>query len=379
MSTEIGWTHAPRYTGETWNFIKGCKPKSKGCANCYAIPFAHRLAHVKNLAIASQYEGLTERLPGKSGEGDGRVCWTGIVKFDEKALLRPLSWQKPRLVFVNSMADLWYEGTKREWVDRGFAIMAQTPQHIYMCLTKRTKEMMEYLNDSLTAERIADILVSVGYIRPVASHTVETMRKVWLRESWPLKNVWPGTSVEDAETARERLPLLAKTKIADGAVRMISAEPLLEPFRLVTSFPHGYYCDETIGCVDHPFAPQNHNFDGKGWWVVAGGESGNRSRPCRVDAIENIVSECLNMGVPVYVKQLGRVPIIPAREAHHYEESYRDFTPREKKLLPSDQEYRRVNLRDAKGAHMGEWPTPSHPDYRELLRVRQFPAALSAE
>jgi protein gp37 len=89
--TSIEWTDV------TWNPIAGCTVLSPGCTNCYAMRMAARLEAMG----AAKYRGLTRR----SG---GRAKWNGIVRTDEAALLAPLRWNKPRMVFVNSMSDLFH-------------------------------------------------------------------------------------------------------------------------------------------------------------------------------------------------------------------------------------------------------------------------------
>ena len=85
------------WTDVTWNPVAGCTIATSGCTNCYAMRMAARLEAMGT----PKYQGLTR----KSGE---RYVWTGTVVQDEKALAAPLTWRKPRTVFVNSMSDLFH-------------------------------------------------------------------------------------------------------------------------------------------------------------------------------------------------------------------------------------------------------------------------------
>src|SRR3989304_4666674 len=120
--------------------------------------------------------------------------WTGEVRFVEEALDLPLRWKKPRRIFVNSMSDLFHEKVADEWIDRIFHVMWQATQHVFQVLTKRPERMLDYMSNPNT---------------PAGK---------------PLPNVWLGVSVENQETADERIPLLLQTP---AAVRFLSVEPLL--------------------------------------------------------------------------------------------------------------------------------------------------------
>src|ERR1700756_2476459 len=99
--TSIEWTDA------TWNPVAGCAILSPGCTNCYAMRMAARL----DAMGMQKYAGLTR----KSG---GRAKWVGKVRTDEASLALPLSWKKPRMVFVNSMSDLFHEAVPDEFIVR---------------------------------------------------------------------------------------------------------------------------------------------------------------------------------------------------------------------------------------------------------------------
>lgn len=169
--TSIEWTDA------TWNPIAGCTVLTAGCTNCYAMRMAARLQAMG----VPKYAGLTR----KSGE---RYVWTGTVSLDEAALDAPKAWRKPRLIFVNSMSDLFQDAVPFDFIQRVWATMAATPQHTYQVLTKRP-------------DRMADLS----------------------RDLPLLPNVWLGTSVEN-EAVLDRLDSLRATR---AAVRFVSFEPLI--------------------------------------------------------------------------------------------------------------------------------------------------------
>ncbi|MCC8432878.1 DUF5131 family protein [Reyranella aquatilis] len=170
-TSSIEWTEA------TWNPVAGCTILSPGCTNCYAMRMAARL---EAMGMA-KYAGLTR----KSG---GRAKWTGAVRLDRQALEIPKSWRKPRMIFVNSMSDLFQEAVPASFVAAVWEAMAATPRHTYQILTKRPERMAELTRDL-----------------PVLPH------------------VWLGASVESAAY----LDRLDGLRGARAAVRFVSLEPLL--------------------------------------------------------------------------------------------------------------------------------------------------------
>lgn len=164
------------WTDTTWNPLRGCTMVSEGCTNCYAMRMAHRFS-----GPDAAYEGLT-RLSSRG------PVWTGKIRLVPELLDEPLRWRKPRLVFVNSMSDLFHEKVPLEFIQRVFDVMKRTPQHRYQLLTKR-------------AERLRDL----GHELP-----------------WP-DNVWMGVSVE-SPAAASRIDAL---RAVPAAVRFLSIEPLI--------------------------------------------------------------------------------------------------------------------------------------------------------
>lgn len=169
--TSIEWTDA------TWNPVAGCTVLTAGCTNCYAMRMAARLQAMG----VPKYDSLTR----KSGE---RHVWTGRVTLDREALKVPRGWRKPRLIFVNSMSDLFQEAVPVDFIRDVWSTMAGTPQHTYQILTKRPERMAQLSRDL-----------------PL------------------LPNVWLGTSVEN-DAVLNRLDSLRATR---AAVRFVSFEPLI--------------------------------------------------------------------------------------------------------------------------------------------------------
>jgi protein gp37 len=274
--TKIEWTDA------TWNVVNGCNVVSPGCTNCYAMRLAGtRLKHHPSR------EGLT--IDTKAGP-----VWNGQVRFNEKVLLDPLRWKRPRRIFPNAHGDLFHPSVPDEWIDREFTIMALAHWHYFQVLTKRPDRMRDYVS-----ERAECIWSSVdnfvddwshglrGNVRlPIISDdpmlaALAGQGAVWGGERpWPLRNVWLGTSVEDQRRADERIPILLDTP---AAVRWLSCEPLLGP---VDVQPFGLYDRELH-------------------WVVAGGESGPGARPMHPDWARSLRDQCAAAGVPFLFKQWG--------------------------------------------------------------------------
>lgn len=171
MSSKIEWTNS------TWNPIAGCSAISPGCTNCYAARMARRLEAMGR----RKYFGTTRR----SGR---RTVWTGIINCDERALELPLRWTTSRMIFVNSMSDLFHEDVPDQFVRRVWDIMERAHWHVFQVLTKRPERM----------QRLS-------------------------RELRLLPNVWLGTSIENSNYLW-RLEALRETR---ATVRFVSFEPLL--------------------------------------------------------------------------------------------------------------------------------------------------------
>ncbi|MFF9287575.1 DUF5131 family protein [Streptomyces griseosporeus] len=300
--TNIQWTE------QTWNPTTGCDRISDGCLNCYALSMAKRL---KGMGQA-KYQN----------DGDPRTSGPGFaLTTHPDVLTEPLRWSKPRKVFVNSMSDLFHARVPREFLARVFAVMAATPQHTYQILTKRPERAARILTD----------LCQCGVGHPPGEHFRASMEwaatshsptyvpglehGIYHRSSWPLPNVWIGTSIESADYVR-RADALRDTP---AAVRFISAEPLLGPMPNLD-----------LSDID---------------WLIIGGESGPGARPLRIDWIEDLLVNAAETGAAPFVKQLGSVWA-------------RDCTINGKTVAAHG---------DTKGGNPDYWP--AH------LRVREYPKA----
>jgi protein gp37 len=169
--TSIEWTEV------TWNPTTGCDRISTGCDNCYALTLAKRLKAMG----ATKYQ--TDGDPRTSGPGFGLTVHPTAVR-------QPYTWTAPSIVFVNSMSDLFHARVPLGFVRDVFAVIADTPQHTYQVLTKRSMRL----------------------------------RNVAERLDWP-SNLWMGVSVENAEA----LPRIDHLRAVPAAIRFVSCEPLLGP------------------------------------------------------------------------------------------------------------------------------------------------------
>lgn len=255
------------WTDVTWNPTRGCSRVSPGCEHCYAERMAHRLNHP-----GGAYEGLT-RLTARG------PVWTGDVRLVNDQLEAPLRWRKPRMVFVDSMSDLFHEWVPFEFIDQVFAAMALCPQHTFQVLTKRPERMREYLSP-LRVERVER-----------QEETIAPELRCW--PEWPLPNVYLGVTAENQDAADARIPLLLDTP---AAVRFVSAEPLLGALVLERLGRHW------LGPPSQS-AGMNYGLD----WVIVGGESGPGARPMDGAWVRSIRDQCTAEVVPFFFKQWGGV------------------------------------------------------------------------
>lgn len=165
-NSKIEWTET------TWNPVTGCNKVSQGCKFCYAERLAYRLKRMGNSRYKNEFE----------------------VTLHHDLTTLPLSWKKSRIIFVNSMSDLFHEKVPLEFIQKVFDTMEKTPQHIYQILTKRSQRLKE-LSSQLP---------------------------------WP-RNVWMGVSVEDSRVV-DRINDLKET---DAQTKFLSCEPLIGPLDLL--------------------------------------------------------------------------------------------------------------------------------------------------
>jgi protein gp37 len=232
QESSIEWTDA------TWNPTTGCTKISPGCANCYierTPPF---------------------RMAGRKFE-NGKIP----LVLHEDRLDTPLGWKKPKMVFVNSLSDLFHKDVPLRLIAKVMGVVAYCRRHTFQVLTKRAERMLEVMT-KLTLE---DCLNQAGLAPDFLP-------------SWPPENLWLGVSIENKKHGWPRVCHLRNTP---AAVRFFSCEPLLE--------------DVTPLCLDGIH------------WVIVGGESGTGGgiRPMHPDWPGSIRDQCVNAGVPFFFKQWG--------------------------------------------------------------------------
>jgi len=215
-ATTIEWTDA------TWNPVTGCTKISAGCDHCYAERFSERFRGTKGHPFESGFD-LTLR-PAR--------------------IEQPLSWRRPRMIFVNSMSDLFHKEIPTKFIDRVFDTMERANWHTFQILTKRSSLMRDFLRQRYGSKR------------------------------GPM-HMWFGVSVEDG-SKKSRIRHLHH---APAGVRFLSVEPLIGPM--------GTLCLEGID------------------WVIVGGESGPRARPMHADWVREVRDQCLASGVAFFFKQWG--------------------------------------------------------------------------
>lgn len=233
---------AIEWTNTTWNPILGCSILSPGCHNCYAMSMATRLKGVAEGRIA-RGEEAGRFLHYREVIDQGR--WNGRMLLLAEALDDPLRWKRPQMIFVNSMSDLFHENLEVESIRQVCEVMRRADHHIYQVLTKRAARMRELLTG------------------PLAEYA-------------GLSQVWWGTSVENR---RHGVPRIEELRQVPARVRFLSIEPLLED----------------LGELD---LTGIH-------WVIAGGESGTRSRGMEADWVRSIRDQCAAQGVRFFFKQWG--------------------------------------------------------------------------
>lgn len=241
-----------------------CEKVSAGCANCSAETMNKRVG-----------TGL-DFSPGNRDKVE--------LFLDEKMLLAPLHWRKPRMISVCSMTDLFSDFVPDEWIDRIFAVMALCPQHVFPVSTKWPARMREYFSYEGRASRVwASALKFRGCAEP-----------------WPLSNAWIGASCEDQATADARIPDLLATP---AAVRFVACEPMIGPINLRRYLrgheDHGVdlsrEAGSKVGCCIGWTPPLD--------WVICGSESGHGARLCNLEWVRFLKDQCIAAEIHFFWKQ----------------------------------------------------------------------------
>ncbi|MFI5782633.1 DUF5131 family protein [Nocardia sp. NPDC051570] len=261
MSTTIEWT------GFSWNPSTGCDRISPECDHCYALTMAKRL----KVMGATKYQNDGD--PRTSGPGFGVTMHPDVV-------LEPvLKWSRtPRMVFVDSMSDVFHARISVSFLGRIFATMALTPQHTYQVLTKRPNRMHDLLTDGRVQTAMQEALLDI--VRNGPSLPAWNTKLLFLRAEhcpWPLPNVWLGPSIGVDEYCW-RADELRQTP---AAVRFLSCEPLLGPL-------------PSLDLTDID-------------WVIIGGESGRGFRPLDLDWVRDIRDRCQAQTIALFFKQVGGI------------------------------------------------------------------------
>jgi protein gp37 len=217
--SKIEWTDA------TWNPVRGCTKISPGCKHCYAEVFAERF---RGVAGHPYEQGFDPRLVPE--------------KLDD-----PFRWASPRMVFVNSMSDLFHDHVPDEYIERVTRVMVTANWHTYQVLTKRADRLQQLLSGRL-------------------------------RFGGQARNIWWGVSVENR---KHGLPRIDPLRRSPAHIRFLSIEPLLEALgELNLAGIH---------------------------WVIVGGESGHGARPIQREWVDDILRQCREQGVRFFFKQWGGV------------------------------------------------------------------------
>ena len=208
------------WTEMTWNPTTGCNKLSAGCKFCYAEVMSRRL---QAMGVEKYKDNFKLRI-------------------HEKELELPYIWKKPKVVFVNSMSDMFHKDVPVDFIQRVFKVMKENPQHVFQVLTKRA-DLLRYYD-------------SEGWLE-------------WTH------NIWMGVSVEDKRVLK-RMELLQQT---GARVKFLSCEPLIGPLP---------------------------NMDLRGIdWVIVGGESGRTPRPMKREWVQDIKEQCQRSNTAFFFKQWG--------------------------------------------------------------------------
>ncbi len=214
---------AIEWTDATWNPVRGCTKVSPGCKLCYAATFAERFRGVPGHPYEQGFD----------------------LRLVPEKLLEPLRWNQPKMVFVNSMSDLFHPQVPDEYIESVAHVMIAAPWHTFQVLTKRSERLEMLLNGRLS----------------FAARS---------------RHIWWGVSVENC---KHGVPRISHLRRAKAKVRFLSIEPLLED----------------VGALD---LRGIH-------WVIVGGESGFGARPIKKEWVLSLRNQCERENIPFFFKQWG--------------------------------------------------------------------------
>jgi protein gp37 len=216
---------AIEWTDATWNPVRGCTKVSPGCKFCYAERFAERFRGVAGHPFEQGFD----------------------LRLVPEKLADPLRWQSSKMIFVNSMSDLFQDAVPDEYIEAVASVMVQANWHTFQVLTKRSMRMRDLL-------------------------------KTRLNFAAKQKNIWWGVSVEDQ---RYGVPRIAHLRQSGAVVKFLSVEPLLED----------------LGSL---------NLSGIDWMIV-GGESGPGARAIDARWVRSLRRQCRDSRVKFFFKQWGGI------------------------------------------------------------------------
>jgi len=208
------------WTEMTWNPTTGCDKVSAGCKFCYAEIMSRRLKAMGVEKYANEFK----------------------LTIHEDELDTPNEWKKPRVVFVNSMSDLFHKDVPIEFIQKVFRVMRENPQHVFQILTKRSDILLYYDSEG------------------------------WLEWS---HNIWMGVSVEQ----KKEMIRINHLQQTHARVKFLSCEPLI-----------GALPNMNLDTID---------------WVIVGGESGRTPRPMKKEWVMDIKTQCEEQNVAFFFKQWG--------------------------------------------------------------------------
>ena len=219
LDSTIEWTDA------TWNPVRGCTKISPGCKHCYAETFAERFRGVKGHPYEQGFD----------------------LRLVPEKLAEPLRWKTPKMIFVNSMSDLFHDEVPDAYIVAVAKVMVAAKWHTYQVLTKRAARLRELLDSKL---------------------------EFAAREP----HIWWGVSVEDRKYG---VPRIAHLQQSPASIKFLSVEPLLEDLGKVD-----------LRAID---------------WMIVGGESGNGARPMHKDWVLSLRDQCRKSRVRFFFNQWGGV------------------------------------------------------------------------
>jgi protein gp37 len=289
QATAIGWTDV------TWNPTFGCSIKSTECANCYAETIALKFGLSKLPWLPANATENVILKPHKLGEPFSNAKhWRGLGDAARRA-----GKADGKLVFVNSMSDLFHEQVPDEFIARVFAVMALAHRHTFQVLTKRPERMRDLLKSWQFCKLTMQAIFDIARARRIANAFIVAEM---IEEGFDkLDNVWLGVSLGKREFV-SRADVLRETP---AAARFISAEPLLGPLMFDA---RDWRPDPTPDArfpmwEDGKQRPQL-SLDGISW-IITGGESGADHRPMDLGWCRDIRDACQREGVSYFHKQHG--------------------------------------------------------------------------